>query len=63
MPKLGETYCHIDTIGLGDNSLKFEDDKVILNTIENEILKAVQHENVPTISAILVTESLAGDKN
>ena len=47
-------YCHIDSIGLGDNRLKY-DDKEILNHIENEILKISKSNGTTSISAIIVT--------
>ena len=52
--KLGDVYCHIDSIGLGDNRLKY-DDKEILNHIENEILKISKSNGTTSISAIIVT--------
>ena len=36
--KLSQSYCHIDTIGLGDTRLKYND-KEIRNNIEREIIK------------------------
>lgn len=35
----------MDTIGLGDNSLRY-DDKAIMNKIETEILKVSDSQNV-----------------
>ena len=57
---LSQSYYHIDTIGLGDNTLKYND-KEILNRIEKEIIKITQQNNINQISAIIVTESFMSD--
>lgn len=57
---MSTVYHHIDSIGLGDNRLLYND-KEILNHIEMGILKIAQNSNVDSVSAIIVTESLKGD--
>ena len=58
--KMSKPYMHIDTIGFGDNRLKYTDED-IRNKIEMEILNVSQSENILTIKAILLTESLVAD--
>ena len=55
-PKLSFASWHIDTIGLGDNSMRYND-KEILNHIEKEMLKIAESIKIEEISAIIVTES------
>ena len=58
--KLGSPYLHMDTIGLGDNRLKY-DDSEIMNQIELKILKASDSNQIKRVSAIIVTESFQAD--
>ena len=57
---MSDKYWHLDTIGLGDNRLKYND-KEILNRIELQILKIADQQQISTLEAILVTESFKSD--
>ena len=47
-------YYHIDTIGIGDNRLQYNDQE-IRNRIEIEIIRNAKNTFVENISAILIT--------
>ena len=59
-PKLTQRYYFVDTIGLGDNRLRYNDTE-IRNHIEKEIIKMAKQNNVNAIDAIVVTESMKSD--
>ena len=48
-----ESYLHVDTIGLGDTKLQYND-KEILNQIEKEVVKISTQHDINTITAIVV---------
>lgn len=57
---MSSRYMHIDTIGVGDNRMVYNDQE-ILNHIEKEIIKLTKSENVNSIAAVLITESIKSD--
>lgn len=58
--RLGKAYLHMDTIGLGDNRLQYDDNE-IMKKIEIEILKKSDSMSVNEVPAIIATESFQGD--
>ncbi len=57
LPKLTKKYLHLDSIGLGDNTLKYNEES-IREHIEKVILNFSSANNLNKISAIIITESL-----
>jgi predicted GTPase len=59
-PKLGRSYLHMDTIGLGDNRLTVNDDE-IMKQIEIEILKKSDAMNITEVPALIAVDSFQAD--
>ncbi len=53
---LGKVMLHVDTIGLGDNRLKY-DDRALLEIIECQVVKEATSLKTSTISALILVES------
>jgi hypothetical protein len=57
---MSHSYYFVDTIGLGDNRLHYNE-AGIRNHIEKEIIKIAANHKVDAIDAIVVTESIKAD--